>query len=148
MATYADPDDLVALSIISDALTDIAEETQEQALEAASMTADSYFRLRYKLPLSNVGLDVKQAVCNIAAYNLLAARGYNPETGDNESVRTRYEDAIKWLRDVSNTVAIPSFTDSSTVQANAGAVPQFAYQPDTSADDDMPVVSRPKLRGW
>ena len=36
----------------------------------------------------------------MAAWGLLARRGFNPEAGADIAVRRNYEDAVGWLRDV------------------------------------------------
>lgn len=106
MAAYATTSDLYRLALRRTALEGIPQADQERALEAASRLADSYLQARYRLPLTAWGDDLRRAVAVIAAYDLLAGRGFAPE-GVDEHIRLRYEDAITWLRDVSRGAATP-----------------------------------------
>ena len=98
---YATRTDLYRLGIRSEALAGVATADQDAALEAASDLADSYMRSRYTLPLTGYGDDLKGAVCKLAAYELLATRGYDPNAGGDESLQKRHDAAMKWLSDVS-----------------------------------------------
>jgi phage gp36-like protein len=120
MPVYATLTDLTALGLRSAALAGISAADQQRALEAASRVADSYLQARYTLPLSAWGIDLTRTVAIIAAYDLLAARGFASE-GADEHVRLRYEDAIRWLRDVSLGVVTPvDIVDASPTAPNEG----------------------------
>lgn len=101
MTAYATRTDLARMGIAAAALSSVATETQDAALEAASRVADSYLRSRYELPLTGYGDDLKRAVCSVAAWDLLSTRGYDPGRGGDEAVRMRADAAISWLKDVS-----------------------------------------------
>ena len=116
---YATRTDLTRFGLPAAALTGVADATQDAALEAASDVADSYLRSRYTLPLTGYGDDLKRVVCNIAAWDLLSTRGYDPRAGNDEAVRDRHDSAVSWLKDVSagraavsggNTTPTPSRT--------------------------------------
>jgi phage gp36-like protein len=64
-----------------------------QALAMAIATADSYMAVRYVTPVDSAGAVLRHAVLDIARYTLWDDRA-------PEEVRLRYEDALKWLRDV------------------------------------------------
>jgi phage gp36-like protein len=74
----------------------VNEATVNAALEEASGRVDSYCRSRYVTPLQ-VGDDVKGMTLDIAVY-LLFSRRRNAKL--SETVRTRYEDAITFLKDI------------------------------------------------
>jgi phage gp36-like protein len=75
-----------------------------------------------------------QANCNIAVWNLLAARGYNPENPADAHIRVRYEDTMNWLKMISQNRA--QLQQTTLVPQKAGV------QPDV-------VCSRPRhLRNW
>jgi phage gp36-like protein len=78
------------------------------------------------------GNDLSAAVCKIAAYELLAIRGFNPD-GDDEQVRKRYEDAMKWLADIAAGRISPVGLVDST--------------PDEPDEGGAEVVTLP-ARGW
>lgn len=65
-----------------------------QALASATATADSYLATRYATPVESVGDVLRRAVLDIARFSLWDNRA-------PDEVRTRYEDALRWLRDVS-----------------------------------------------
>ena len=97
MASYATRAELYLFGIKAAALVGISTGDQDLILEGASRACDSYLEPRYALPLTAWGTDLKRATCAIAAWDLLAAaRGYNPES-ENDPIRKRYDDAIKWL---------------------------------------------------
>lgn len=117
---YATSADLYRLALRQAALGGISSADQSAALEAASQVADSYLQARYKLPLVGWGDDLRRAVAIIAAYDLLAGRGFAPE-GADEHVRLRYEDALRWLRDVSLGVVTPvGVVNASPTISNEG----------------------------
>jgi phage gp36-like protein len=82
------------------------------------------------LPLVSWSPDLTRAVCNIAAYDLMVRRGYNPEAGPDANIRDRYNDAIKWLTQVAQGAVTPVLVDSTP-----GGVPQ-------------PFVHSKPPRGW
>ncbi|MBF0096277.1 MAG: DUF1320 domain-containing protein [Magnetococcales bacterium] len=69
-----------------------------QALADASAEIDSYLATRYALPLAERSDVLARICCDIARYQLWA--------GDTvEAVRTRYEDAVRLLKDIGRGVA-------------------------------------------
>lgn len=120
MPAYATPADLYSLGLPQRALSGVSVPDQEAALESASRLADSYLSARYTLPLTAWGSDLRRAVAVIAAYDLLAVRGFAPE-GADEHVRLRYEDAIRWLENVSKGLVNPvGIVDSTPEVTNTG----------------------------
>jgi len=104
---YATTTDLTRLGLASAALANVASEAQEDALDAASSFADGYLASRFGLPLSAWGDDLRSCVARLAAYDLMVTRGYAPEAGRDDQLRLRYEDALRWLRDVAGGVVAP-----------------------------------------
>lgn len=114
MATqYATITDLSRLSLASPVLTQLSDDTKNKALLARSSFADSFLRGRFQLPLVAWEDDLRQAVCDLAAYDLVSVRGFNPEAGADVNFRLRSEDAIRWLTMISKEQATPAVTDSS-----------------------------------
>lgn len=135
--SYATTADLTSLGLPAKALAGIGTPAQEAALEAASRVVDSYVGSRYDLPLVSVGSDIKDAVCTIAAVNLMSVRGFAAGVEDAEVLMTRKKDAMTWLRDVAKGLATPSVIDT-TDQTKPPTNPQRA--PFTAA------ITTP--RGW
>lgn len=94
------------------------------AISAASGVADSYLGARFRLPLAVWGDDLSQAVCKIAAFELVAAKvGFNPEAGHNMVLLDRKNDAIRWLEQVARGHVTPAgITDTSPTSPGASHV--------------------------
>ena len=130
MSSYATIDDLTRFGLPAAAFSDLSADDVQAALDAASTVADSYLSLRFTVPYQNPGADIKDAVCRIAAFNIMSSRGFNPD-GDAGQLRLRYEDAIRWLEKVAREAAQP---------AN---IPQG-----TESLADFGTYSVNQLRGW
>lgn len=112
---YASLDDAEPYALNRSAIESFPVDDRHSAIKGASRLIDSYLRSRYKLPLIQVGEDIKRACWIIAAYDLLSSRGFNPESGaTQEDIRTRYSDTIRWLERIADGRAVPDVTDSST----------------------------------
>lgn len=132
---YADRTALYRLGLREEAFAGIATAAQDTALEAASDVADSYLRSRYTVPLTGYGDDLKGAVCKLAAYELLRARGYDPSAGSDESIKNGRDEAVSWLKDVSAGKAHVS--GGNTTPA-----------PTRHARASSPRTTSDRLRGW
>lgn len=132
---YADRTDLSRLGIAAAALSGVATATQDAALDAASDTADGYLRGRYTLPLTTWGDDLRAHVCGIAAWRLLANRGFDPNRAGDIAIRQLYDDAISWLKDVSaGRVVVSGGNTSPTATRHARA--------------SAPRATSDRTRGW
>ena len=129
---YATTDQLYAIGVPAAALADVSVAYVEIGLEAASRFVDSYLRSRYTVPLSSYGADITRATCIVAAYDLMVARGYSPDSVDQE-LRNRYLDIIKWLEDIRD-------GDSSPIDAPVDGGTSASYGVSVDSGDD--------LRGW
>lgn len=97
---YATIADLRALGLSGNVLSQTSEENIEAALWAASCEADGMLAMRYTRPITQWGADVRLAVCKLAAWHVLSARGFNPESPSDASVRRNRDDAFAWLSGV------------------------------------------------
>ena len=98
---YATAAELDALALPPDVTGQATTEEKEAALEAASALADSYLRQAgYTVPIATPGDDLKNAVCEIAAYNLAVSKGLSPEGGEVSNLYLRKREAIRWLERV------------------------------------------------
>lgn len=132
--SYATIDELKTFGINPDALTGIDDPRLQAALDAASGVADGYLASRFTLPLTGtIPVDLKQRVCDMAAWFALKARGINPES--NESVKDGYDQAIAWLRDVSRGLVKPQVTDSPVETI-------------TNAQTRTPIILSNPKRNW
>ena len=111
-ATAQEFDDWAAPST---AYRGITSHEKDVSLQWASRKAAGYVRKRKVLPLISWSEDLKTAVCEIAAYDLMNKRGFPPQSGSDTNYRQRFDDAIAWLTDVSKGLAeLDDCVDSST----------------------------------
>jgi phage gp36-like protein len=138
---YATRTDLTQIGLVGAALANVPTAAQDEALQAASAIADSYLQGQYVLPLAQWGYDLVRVVCCVAAWDCLTARGYSPQSQGDQNVYKRYEDALKWLDEVSKGMQTPAnILDASTppTDPDGGTVTQV---------DGGSVVST-QVRGW
>lgn len=148
MSSYATPVDLSRHGLSPAALGDVSLWDQQAALDAASSLADGYLAATFTLPIVTPSIDLVIAVCQIAAWNLLRRRGFNPEAGSDAAIRQGYDDSIRWLERVAKGDVVPTLTDSTPGGASAvgGA---FVVQPQQSSGPGGPlVIGTPMPRGW
>jgi phage gp36-like protein len=98
-----------------------------QALTRASAEADSYLCARYAAPVLQPGDALVQCVLDIARFRLWDRRA-------PDEVRQRYEDAMRWLRDVAAGRAV------LLTSAGLPAAPATAQAPGAAAVSARPVV--------
>jgi phage gp36-like protein len=110
---YAQPSDLTAFGISSDALDAMDPSDVEKSLAGSSAIIDSALRSRYKLPFTRVGLDVTRCCCILSVYDLMVVRGYNPSAGPDDNLLLRCEAERKWLTQCAAGVMTPDVSDSS-----------------------------------
>ena len=104
---YATQSELTPLRLTQAELVQLTDDTNSgevnaavvsAALEEASGKVDSYCRARYVTPLQ-VGDDVVGLTIDIALYLLFSRRRNAKMT---ETIRTRYEDAMAFLKDIAS----------------------------------------------
>ena len=132
MTAYATLSDLYAHGLPSAALQSVSTSDQQSALDARNAWADGKLSGRYQLPLLAWDVDLRMAVAQLTAYDLLVRRGYNSAAGADINVRLRYQDAIKWFDDVERQNVHPNVTQSQP--------PGTSY--------DAPTVLTSPTRGW
>ena len=110
----------------SSAFGSVSAATITAVLDARYQFAMGYFAAHFDLPLVTLDVTTKMCVCQLADYDLMSYRGYNPE-GIDLVIRQRYEDWIAWLKLVAEGKVTPQVVDSSA-GSEAGvstATPQF-----------------------
>jgi phage gp36-like protein len=138
---YATTVDLGRLGMLGSALSAMDPNAQTEALQYASAVCDSYLQSHFVLPITQWGYDLVGIVCAVAAWTLLAARGYSPMSQADQNIRKRYEDALKWLDEVSKGVQSPiNLVDSSTAATTTEGA-------DVTRVDGFSVVTT-SVRGW
>jgi phage gp36-like protein len=147
VSSYATPNDLGIYGLSSSVVEELDPSDVQEKLDAASSTADGYLSTHYTLPIVvPYPASLIDAVCRIAAYNLLSVRGYNPE-GQAEQIRLRYEDAIRWLEGISAGRIAPGDIIDSTGRGDEGG--PFVVQPQASSTSSTgSTFGTPRSRGW
>jgi phage gp36-like protein len=148
VAVYATPSDLTTHGASDLALGDVDLDAQHKAIEAASAEADSYLRVRVALPLTapaagaSYPLDLVKAVCQIAAYDLLAVRGMAAES----DLGRRAADARKWLQGIGAGDVIPAWATASVTGATGFDGP-YVLEAEVDSAGEV-TIGAPSLRGW
>lgn len=142
MSRYATPADLSDLAMPQGGLPPYQTAAiQQRHLDAASDVVDSYLADQVTLPLTGtVPSSIVMRACQIAAYTLLVARGYNPERGQDEQMKAAHDGAIDWLIAISKGEVKPPLTDSSPSGVADGG-------PDVLQVSTQQVGSMPSLPG-
>lgn len=127
MAQYASSAQFADLGLPAAALDGFTGSVDEH-LVAASNVVDSYLRGRYKVPLTlPAPQEIVNAVCIIASYTILNARGFDPHSGADANVRMRYEDLIGrafqkgWLQQMAAGLVNLDITADATPGTHDGA---------------------------
>lgn len=96
-------------------------------LAAVSNFMDSYIGMRFTLPLNlnPIPSQIVDACCDIAYYRMYAAR----PLGTIDDARLRYEDAIRYLKDLANSNATLGTTPAQEVTLAQAATVQSSAPP-------------------
>jgi phage gp36-like protein len=124
MSSYAAPEDFDRFGIRPSALpSSITRADKQAAINAASDRANGYLGARFRMPIIDWGDDLRQAVCAIAAFELVSAQvGFNPEAGHNLVLINRKDDALRWLEQVARGHITPLIIDTSPPAASISRV--------------------------
>jgi phage gp36-like protein len=99
--------DLYAYGARSDAFGSLTDAQRLAALTSASEKFLGFAASRGDLPLIAWGTDVTESVCHVAAYQLMADLGFNPNDGADKNFVDRYNAAILWWRTVARGESTP-----------------------------------------
>lgn len=122
---------IVGTLVLADVYACDVASSVERALDGGSDWLDGYLRRRYTLPLTAWDIAVREAAAAKTSLVIMQVRGYAPETGSNETIKDRFDEAARWAERVAQGWITPSVTDSS--------------EEDPAVD--VAVSSRPR-RGW
>jgi phage gp36-like protein len=128
--TYAKVRDLTTLGIATKALQTVSVHDKVESLLAASAIADRYLCRQFTLPLASWGDDLRRMVAQIAVYDLMAVRGFQPQ-GVDELIVKRYDDAIAALREMAaGKACMPDVVDTTPETSSEGEYDVAETQPD------------------
>jgi len=106
----------------------------DRAIADADAEIDSYCGVRYSVPFTTVPDRVRKLSVDIAIYNLYARRKGSPEHR-----KERYDNAIRFLKDVAKNQA-------SLGKDDPDAPPLDAHQPEITQSDR--IFTRDKMKGF
>ncbi len=133
MTAYAVLTDLYALGLPLVAMGSVSTAVQQRCLDSRNEFADDKLRARYRLPLDvPYPLSLVQAICHLAAWDVLVIRGYNPQSGADVVIVDRANAALKWFDDVERQRAHPAVVEAG------GADPSY----------DAPLIVSTTRQGW
>lgn len=163
---YATLADVTASGITPAAIGPTITIQQQQAqLDAANAKIDSFIGAKFTLPVVSWGADLRDAAVAIAAFNIIAYRGFDPEDEGDKVFKARKDEALKWLELIAEGKATPVVQDSAqggkggagannwTTQARTQfqtSQAQLDGQVTVNGDPQsgQVVIGRPALRGW
>lgn len=154
MTAYATLSGLATV-LPSAAFSSVPVATQQAILDGRNAYADDKMRARYRLPLTAWPVSITRAVLDMAAFDILCARGYNPGSAADQLVKYKYDCAVKYFDDVERQRTHPVVTEAAapgTLEYDAPQVisqPRQGWGPGTGGDDQtglLPSWTRP-LRG-
>jgi phage gp36-like protein len=105
-----------------------------RAIADADAEIDSYCGVRYSVPFSTVPPVILKFSVDIAIYNLYARR-----KGAPEDRKTRYDNAVRFLKDVSKGLA-------SLGKDDPDSTPAERHMPDIDQSDRL--FTREKMKGF
>jgi phage gp36-like protein len=127
---YATAGEFDTWAMPSQAYRGVTTPEKNTSLQYASRIAAGYVGKRKVLPLLTWGEDLKAAVCEIAAFDLMSKRGFPPTAGADQVLRERRDDAVSWLVNVSKgLVELVDCLDSSVTPEVDQASPLMAGDP-------------------
>ena len=128
-----DEDVLIQLTDDLDA-GEVDEDMVTRAIDDADSEIDSYCGVRHVVPFVTVPNRVRKLSVDIAIYNLYARR-----KGAPEDRKARYENAIRFLKDVAKGIATLGEDDPD-------ATPAESHRPDIDQADR--IFTRDKMKGF
>lgn len=160
MSSYAVyPGDMTLYGLPAGTLYNITDPEGQAALDAASNEVDDYLADKYTLPLVKTGsppaypTTLVAKVVQIAQWNLLSVRGFNPEAGSHVVAEQRWKAALDWCKEIAKGQhGIAGVVDSSA--AGPGLVPggPFVVQAVPAQGINGPTIvtlaGSPRARGW
>ena len=114
MASFCTVAQLLQYALPQEAVQNLSNAQLQAECDAASTLATGYLNGRYPNGVATWDIDLSMNVAYIAAYNILAARGYNPEQGADSIYRDRWVAAIEWLKGVQRQAIHPNITPNPT----------------------------------
>lgn len=114
MNPYASIVDLTNYGLPQSALGTVTTQQQQDAVDSAAGTVDSYLRGRYALPLqSPIPVEITEATCRVAAWRIMSVRGFNPKSPGDVVIRDAYLDTVSWLNKVQRQAAHPNVIEAT-----------------------------------
>jgi len=128
-------DEDILIQLTDDADTgEVDDDKVSRAIADADAEIDSYCGVRHTVPFSTVPAVILKLSVDIAIYNLYARR-----KGAPEDRKTRYDNAIRFLKDVAKGLATLGGDDPD-------GTPPESHKPDIDQADR--IFTRDKMKGF
>lgn len=121
MDAYLTSTEFTDLVIPAAALSGLSPTQIDSVLVWASGVAAGYLRKRHKMPLISWGEELKLNTGKLAQYELFARHGFRPGSGNNQTSKDRYDEAVAWFRDVARGLIEIDCVDSSPTVEEEGS---------------------------
>lgn len=145
--------------------TAVSPAQQQAILDSANSKIDSYIGAKFTLPLVNWGADLNAAAVSIAAFGMIAFRGFDPEDPGDVVFQERRDNALKWLESIADGKVTPVVIDSKPGGKGGAGGDAFTTQARTTSSTTQAlldgqvtinsdpqagqvIIGRPALRGW
>jgi phage gp36-like protein len=144
VASYITPTELQNQGVPAGGLSGITNQQQLDAIQWASDEIDGYLAKRFTLPLVTVSIDINRRCAILSTFYLLSFRGMRVTGELNELITKLYDDANKWLLEVSKGNITPQCIDSTPEVDEEGSLvasgPKISFRtftgPQRHGDDD------------
>jgi phage gp36-like protein len=118
------------------AFTDTSDAVIQAALDRFSTYADGFLIRKFMLPLVSWGDDLRGAVTDLSAYQIMKVRGYNPDV--DPTLRDCRNDADTWLK------SIPLGTTPMVIDSSGATKPGVnGLTPTVTSGEQRGFSSRP-----
>lgn len=101
--SYSSLEQFYRLGVVDEAVGHLSTEAQQEVLDSAQDTVDSYLRAAgygVPLPAQSAPLSIRRAECQIAAWDMLSVPGADPTTDADDTIKERAAAALEWLEGV------------------------------------------------
>jgi phage gp36-like protein len=125
-SAYCSETDIVNGGLRQSAVDELSD--PDALIQRASALIDTYLRGRYKLPFAITPLEIKNCCVQIVLWYCLESLGWDPESKVDSSIRMGHDDAVSWLKRVSDGKAHLDVTADATPDINEG-IPRVRSNP-------------------
>jgi len=118
---YSSKEDLDNSNLVKSGVEALGLRRVNELILSANDEADGYLSSAYDMPLVSWGRELVRHTNNLAVYEILSERGFDPE-GPDATIMQRHEDSVGWFKMVArNQIRPASIVDTSPGEVEASA---------------------------